>query len=58
MNRRIILKDLNCPHCTGKIKNRVNSLDFVETVGFNTITKVLEVETRGDDSSLIEDVKK
>ncbi|MCD7905671.1 MAG: cadmium-translocating P-type ATPase [Clostridiales bacterium] len=58
MNQRLILKDLNCPHCAGVIEEKVRGLSYVNTAEFNMVTKIIDIDTSENNSSLFEDVKK
>ena len=58
MNQKLILKDLNCPHCTAVIEEKITSLPYVNSAQFNSVTKVMDIDLKSESASLTDDVKK
>lgn len=58
MNRKIMLKGLDCPHCTAVIEEKISSLPYVSAAVFNPVTKIMDISLDKDSEKLDGDVKK
>ncbi len=53
----LILENLNCTHCAGKIEEAVRNLEEVNSVEFNFINKRMDIETDIDEKTMLHTVK-
>ncbi|MGN1317610.1 MAG: heavy metal translocating P-type ATPase [Lachnospirales bacterium] len=55
---KLVLENLNCANCAGKIEEEVRKLPEVKSVEFNFINKNMNIETDIDDVTMLKTVKK
>lgn len=59
MEKKILLKGLTCPHCSGVIEREVGELPYVTASSFNLMTQVLTLDIgEVDEQILFADVEK
>ena len=59
MEKKILLKGLTCPHCSGVIESEVGELTYVTASSFNLMTQVLTLDiSEVDEHTLFADVEK
>lgn len=44
MKKTVILEELDCAHCAGKIESQVKALPGVESCGVNFLTQKMEIQ--------------
>lgn len=49
----LILENLNCVHCAGRIEEAVRDLEKVDFVQFNFINKRMDIETKADEAEIL-----
>lgn len=54
---KLILENLNCTHCAGRIEEAVRKLPEVNSVEFNFINKYMDIETAVDEVTMHKTVK-
>ncbi len=54
---KLILENLNCTHCAGRIEETVRKLPEVKSVTFNFINKNMDIETDIDENTMLHTVK-
>ena len=59
MEKKILLKGLTCPHCSGVVESEVGELPYVNASSFNLMTQVLTLDiSEVDEQTLFADVEK
>ncbi len=59
MEKKILLKCLTCPHCSGVIEREVGELPYVNSSSFSLMTQVLTLDIEDvDEKTLFADVEK
>lgn len=53
----LVLENLNCTHCAGRIETAVRNLDNVKSVTFNFINKRMDIDTDTDELTMLSTVK-
>lgn len=54
---KLVLENLNCAHCAGRIEEAVRNLNEVQSVEFNFINKRMDIETDVDEKTMLHTVK-
>ncbi len=59
MEKKILLKGLTCPHCSGVIEREVGELPYVNSSSFSLMTQILTLDIgEVDEQALFADVKR